>query len=66
MIVLAALLGLMLRGGATSSPCSVCGDMSCVEIGWVGRCHWLELCAGFMSLIEAFRSIVKRTEKYAL
>ncbi len=45
-IMWAALLGHMLRGDATSSLCFVCGDMSCVEIEWVGRCHWLELFAG--------------------
>jgi hypothetical protein len=30
------------------------------NIEWAGRCRWLDLFAGFVSLMEASRSMVKR------
>lgn len=43
----------MLRGEATSSLYTVCGDMSCVEIEWSGCYRELEALRGWM-LSEAF------------
>lgn len=36
------------------------GDESRIEIEWVGRCRWLDLFTGFVSLNKASRSMVKR------
>ena len=38
----ALLLSLMLRGEATSSPCSMCVDVLCVEMEWSGCYRELE------------------------
>ena len=51
----------MLRGGATPLRVLRVSDESCIEIEWIGRCRWLDLFTGLVSLIEASRSIVEHT-----
>lgn len=42
LIVRASLINLMSRGNASSSPCYVSGDKSCIEVLLSGCCYYLE------------------------